>query len=233
MSESAELLDIGQVLDLLRIGLPIEVQVPMPDPEQSNVFFSQIMDCDASSLQISAPQHRGQRVDILLDGDPIYLRFSHEGVAYTCECRKLGWVHQPEGMRVSLPEQIERIQRRHFVRVDAELPVTLMLQLPDGAEVLLQTRTTDLSGGGMLITAERELPLYLDAELILSLPPEQPGPQAELLRLKAQICRLLRKDERFQIGLSFMNISEPQRDRLIRYIFRYQRESLKAKPYQR
>ncbi|PKL74830.1 MAG: hypothetical protein CVV27_18520 [Candidatus Melainabacteria bacterium HGW-Melainabacteria-1] len=219
----------SDVLDLLQIGLPIEVQVPMPDSEQTNVYFSQIIDRDQARLHISAPQRSGQQIDILLDGEPIFLRFSHAGIAYTCACRKLGWHHDPEGMLISHPYQVERIQRRNFVRVRAELPVTLTLldaRIPDP---VIRTRTTDLSGGGMMIVYDRDVPLYIDAQVQLTLPPESDsrGTVFDTLSLSAQICRSIACAEGFQIGLCFLNVAEKTQDRLVRFIFRHQREQIK------
>lgn len=216
----------------LAIGLPIEVQVPLQDSELTDVYFSQIMDLDARGIHISTPQRQGQVTQLFDSGDPVYIRIGLDGAFYTCLCHMLGWSGLSEGMVLSLPRQVRRLQRRRFMRIAASLPVTLkvLTQGPDLPSEWLPAVTTDLSGGGMMIRSAIELPVYTETEVRLSLPTDG-NRQARLLVFRAQICRCVTHETGYQLGLSFDEMSDNLRDRLISFIFCLEREIIRSKSH--
>lgn len=225
--------DLAYARSLLEIGLPIEVQVPLPDSELTQIYFSQIMDLSEQNVHISAPQRQGQTADILKIGESVDIQLMHAGLPHTLSCKMLGWHHQPEGILLSMPYHLERIQRRRFVRVRTELPVTLLIKDPRTDEqgllcepLQIQTRTTDLSGGGMMVSTQEPLDMYTDIEVRLVLPMESRLPQQppETLAFKAQVCRSLSTAEGYQVGLCFLELWDSTRDKIMRYIFNSERD---------
>ncbi|MEZ0371314.1 MAG: flagellar brake protein [Candidatus Sericytochromatia bacterium] len=229
---------LSEKFEFLALGLPIEVELQgMTD--QNDLYFSQIMDVGNESMLISIPQRQGRIASHLYPGDHVLLRVLLQDAHYSCNCRMLSWQEQPQGLFVSLPSQVQRIQRRNFVRVDAELPIHLTLfdpNQPDQPDQIIgniDSSTTDLSGGGLMAISEFEVAIDTLAEGKIYIPPENGDATQkwETIPFQAQVCRCLPHNGKFLIGVSFIEMNEGTRDRIIHYIFRYQRETIQHKPH--
>ncbi len=110
----------------------------------------------------------------------------------------------------------ELIQRREFVRVVAPQRV----KLDDLTGLVVDTHSVNLSGGGMLISAKPPLPIASETELQFSL---DLGPKQTPVVGMAKVVRV---EEDYQLGIVFTEISDVDRDRLIRFIFDRQRRAL-------
>jgi c-di-GMP-binding flagellar brake protein YcgR len=119
-------------------------------------------------------------------------------------------------LRISLSGDVERIQRREFVRVGAHIAVSVRGVDQDvGGE----TTTLDLSCRGMRITDTFELPLGIDVRIELQLPD---GPMTALGR----VVRV--GSEVDQKGIRFDDVSRADEDRLMRYIRDREVQALRA-----
>jgi hypothetical protein len=119
-------------------------------------------------------------------------------------------------LSIDLTGEVERIQRREFVRVDAHVPVSVR-----GIEEALggDTSTLDVSGGGIRIADPWELPLGLDVRVELALPNGEP------VRALGRVVRAAAEGEK---GISFDDLARPDEDRLIRYIRERERQAMRA-----
>jgi hypothetical protein len=120
-------------------------------------------------------------------------------------------------LTIALSGDVERIQRREFVRVAAHLDVTIRgIDEDVGGE----TTTLDLSCRGMRIADKFSLPLEIDVRIVLQLPD---GPPLEALGRVVRVG----SDEQ-QKGIRFDSVSRPDEDRLMRYIRDREVKALRA-----
>lgn len=218
--------------EFLELGQLVEVDVPAPVAGPATVYYCQIMDFDARQILISIPQRKGLVAGGLSPEQILSLRVFLSDASYACTCRVLAWQEQPQGLRLSLPLTAERIQRRNFVRVDAELPVVLQLPEEQSAGREFQGSTLDLSGGGLMLISDFSLPLESRLSGRLYLPSEKISENLQdfdILNFEAEVCRCEAQQSNYLLGLSFLDLAENLQDRLVRYIFRYQRESLQKR----
>ena len=111
-------------------------------------------------------------------------------------------------IRFEAATEPEVTQRREFVRIHSPRPVVLKAE----QEVIDDhAHTIDLSGGGMLVSGADTL--AVDDEVRFSM---QLGPRELLV---AGVARVVRVHDDGQRALSFIEIDEGDRDRLIRYVF--------------
>lgn len=109
----------------------------------------------------------------------------------------------------------EVIQRREFVRVIAPQRVTL----DDLAGLVVNTHSVNISGGGMLVSPSQPAPaIKTSLQFSLDLGPRQAPVTG--------IGTVVRAEEDDQLGIVFTEISDLDRDRLIRFIFDRQRRAL-------
>ena len=119
-------------------------------------------------------------------------------------------------LSIELSGEVERIQRREFVRVDAHVTVAVRgIDEPLGGE----TSTLDVSGGGIRIADPWGLPLGLDVRVELSLP------DGESVQALGRVVRAAAEDEK---GISFDDLARADEDRLIRFIRERERQAMRA-----
>lgn len=111
-------------------------------------------------------------------------------------------------------------QRRELVRVDVMLPVVLRWQTTIGVRTL-RTTTLDLSGGGALMVGPAGMKPGQPLTVCLAL-----GDGGPDLLLRAEVVRVV---ERTRLALRFTDISDRQRERIIRFTLRYQREQIRRR----
>ena len=120
-------------------------------------------------------------------------------------------------LTIGLSGDIERIQRREFVRVAAHLDVTIQGVDEDvGGE----TTTLDVSGSGMRIADKFNLPLGIDVRIELALPDGPP------LTALGRVVRV--GSDVDQKGIRFDSVSRTDEDRLMRYIRDREVKALRA-----
>jgi hypothetical protein len=119
-------------------------------------------------------------------------------------------------LSIDLTGEVERIQRREFVRVDAHVSVSVR-----GIDEELggDTSTLDVSGGGIRIADPWGLPLGLDVRVELALPNGEP------VRALGRVVRAAAEGEK---GISFDDLARADEDRLIRYIRERERQAMRA-----
>jgi hypothetical protein len=119
-------------------------------------------------------------------------------------------------LTLAMTGEVERIQRREFVRVDANLKVVVTGVDEDlGGE----TTTLDLSGRGVRVLDPWQLPLGLDVRLEILLPD---GPVHAL-------GRVVREAGDGERGISFSDLPRTDEDRVIRFIRERELQALRAK----
>ncbi len=116
-------------------------------------------------------------------------------------------------LRLEDPRSIEVLQQREYVRVMASRPV-LVYSAKDHFEI--ESYTVDVSGGGFLLAGPDTLKVGDRVQFRLAL-----GPDLEPVSGTAKVLRV---DSRGRRAAIFEEISEPDRRRLIRFIFDCQRD---------
>jgi hypothetical protein len=120
-------------------------------------------------------------------------------------------------LTIALSGDVERIQRREFVRVAAHLDVTVR---GVDQEVGGETTTLDVSISGMRIADKWNLPLGIDVRIELIMPE---GPPLSAL---GRVVRV--GSESDQKGIRFDSVSRTDEDRLMRYIRDREVKALRA-----
>ena len=120
-------------------------------------------------------------------------------------------------LTVTITGEVERIQRREFVRIEAFLDVTVRgVDAPVGGD----TTTLDVSGAGIQIQDKWNLPLGTDVRVELRLPEGPP------LRALGRVVREGAEPE--HKGIRMDGIARADEDRLMRYIRDREVQALRA-----
>ena len=123
---------------------------------------------------------------------------------------------------------IEKVERRSFFRMDCELEVqyrTFKLLLPDNEMhgEFLYSKTRNISGGGICLVTEDKLETGTFVEAILKM--------KQRLRFVGVVVRTIEVKSKgkiiYETGIEFVRIENRDRENIVSYVFKTQRERLK------
>lgn len=203
------------------------VLVEIPSETAHEVYTSRIVKIRGNDIAL-AMLRRNQKSIPLNYQEP--LRFTiikHDAVyEFTARITYLGFSY----FYVPVPVTVIRKQRRYEVRVPAKFPVEVLYSYRDGIPVAAYlTHSMDLSAGGIKILTPVQYPPNTLLRLILNVP------EYEEFYLAAVVIRTGRS-ERQEFGnpypdwtaLKFQQISEQQRKKIRKFIYRWQELRVKS-----
>lgn len=186
-------------------------------------YSSRVEDVLSDAVVLAMPMSKGYPV-MLQQGEFFYGRTVADGVVYMFTCTLLERKLSPLPIwKASLPTNVERVQQRSFVRVDATVPVRMAIEPAKAGEatLLLEATTKDISGGGAKIIYKHRLPAGTQMKLTLQLP------EIGEVETEAQVVRTDKPQEDRPIhwvALRFINLHETVRSKIIKYVFKRQME---------
>ncbi|HUX47532.1 MAG TPA: PilZ domain-containing protein [Desulfosporosinus sp.] len=194
------------------------VELVALEGEHEGKYRSRIEEVGERIIAVGAPFDHGEVVP-LLEGTKIRLTFWDEAATYSFEGKIMQKIAVPVPMFVlELPDSVAKVQRRDYVRVPAYYPVSFRSVTKEGLSDLQKGTLLDLSGGGMRFSTkdlvENESLLYV----LLTLPKGD-------LKTPARVCRVekIEDSKHYRVSVEFHDISERERDRIIRCVFDIQR----------
>ncbi|HEX3033121.1 MAG TPA: PilZ domain-containing protein [Bacillota bacterium] len=130
---------------------------------------------------------------------------------------------------IAIPENIDRTQRRNFVRVDVSLQMTFFTQNEDQISFeTFNTKTRDLSGGGLRFDFDERLPLETTLDVLIDLPATGCVPAYGKVSVVGKVVRCLPigspARRKYSIGVEFVVVEKQDREAIIRYLFEHQRQ---------
>ncbi|WP_020616704.1 flagellar brake protein [Paenibacillus daejeonensis] len=201
------------------------LQVASPDETEAQIEYkSRIADSGDGNLLIEIPLNESTgRYKKLYLGDELSAFFVAEGgvkhyfnshvIGFKEDVVRLVAIHKPD------PEQITKIQRRSFLRVAAELE--LAVRLTEGIKFV--ALTDDVGGGGISFVCDGKWKLkfgdVLDCWLLI---PYKNG-SLEHANFKSEVVRVKQFESgRSQLMCKFSEISDGERQKIIRFCFERQ-----------
>jgi c-di-GMP-binding flagellar brake protein YcgR len=197
-------------------GAVIELKIPEGD-YQGN-YYTKVEEIREQTLYIGAPYHQGEIVPLRV-GTVLEVLFNDQMSAYIFNSTIKQRTAVPTPVFVlDIPNEIRKIQRRSFVRVKTFLPLTYQVVTKEGLSQPQKGNALDLSGGGMCFETFNKLENNELLSLRLTLPSGE-------LNIGARILRANKSEETksYKISSEFHEISEHDRDLIIRYVFELQR----------
>lgn len=215
---------------LPKVNQILHLQINSIDEEESRQEYKcRISDITEDYIQVEVPMNeRTGRLKRLYAGDELSVYFMTEGgMKNYFTTTVLGF--REEGIRTVIirkpdPASITKIQRRSYLRVPAALDVAVKL----GDTLKLVAVTDDVSGGGVSILCDLAAPfnqgdmLACWLLLIVKGKPDHIPFKGEIVRVKPL------ESGKLLVMLRFSEISDKDREKVIRYCFERQLEIRKV-----
>ena len=206
------------------------LQVRIVDDPNPATYYSRINDIAEGKLVIAWPTnggirllvHRDQILDfsIMRDGSP----YSFTGLVDATALEPLPQI------TLILSSHVMRVQRRQNFRIKCLLPIEITGFIRESAqdEILsplhIQTTTYDLSASGFAIRHPKRIPEGTLLEIKLGLPDGNPSIKAPC---RVVYSEALGETSRFyRTGMQYLAISEWERARIVRFVYRTQLKGL-------
>jgi c-di-GMP-binding flagellar brake protein YcgR len=201
------------------------LQVKSIDEEEAKIEYkSRITDVTDEGIVMEVPVHeRSGQLKKLYMGDEISACFENEGgvknyfntsvVGLKEDVIQLVVIKKPD------PEAITKIQRRRFVRVPAELEIAVKFS----NQLQFVAITGDIGGGGISFICDGYIPLSFKYTISCWLLVPFKAGTIEHIPLKGEIVRVKVLETGKQLAkLRFVDITESDRQKLIRFCFERQ-----------
>jgi c-di-GMP-binding flagellar brake protein YcgR len=205
------------------------LQVRLPEEENSDTYHSRINDISEGKLIVAWPTHGGIRLIAHRD-QMLTFHFLRDDVPH--EFNGIVDDMNPTGLpqiAIILSSAITRIQRRQNFRIKCMLPVEIAGSLKDSRDnsitpLNVRTTTCDLSASGLAIRYAKPIAENSLVEAKLALPDDAPP-----IRIP---CRIVYSDSPgqkqmlYRTGMRYLALSESERARIVRYVYRSQLKGL-------
>ncbi len=207
---------------LLSIGTSIFIDKDFT--ENSEKFKSKVVDMGDGFVMIDYPTHvETGRTAFFLDGTQLFVNFTDsKKISYTFRTEVGGRLNKGIPMlKLTYPgdDQLIKIQRRQFVRVESTLDIAI-----EKNGRFSQYVAADLSAGGISLILPNEEVLSADEILSLIIVLPFASHDIKYVKVTAKVIRVWEKGGRIMASLEFEGINQIEQQYIIRYCFERQRQ---------
>lgn len=208
-----------------KINDVLYIQLDTGDEKEAKIVYkSRISDMDDESMYMEVPLQEGTgRLKKLYIGDELSAFFLTEGgvknyfnsyvLSHHEDVIRLVRIKKPD------PDQITKVQRRSFLRVQAELEVAVIAK--DGTQFL--TKTDDVGGGGVSFHLKPGQTITEGSLLTCWILVPYKNGAVEHVPFEGEVVRVKQlPTNRSIVMLKFNQIVDMERQKLIRYCFERQ-----------
>ncbi len=210
---------------LPKVNQHLFIQVMSDDnAEENEEYKSRVADVSADHLFIEIPINvKTGKLKRMQKGDMLSAYFINEaGVKFYFNTFVAGFreeVIRLIAIRKPDPESVSKIQRRGFLRVSAELEISI--KLTEQAQFL--GITEDIGGGGLSFLCEGTFPLKANDNVSCWLLIQYKKGSVEHVPFKGELVRVKQLETGRQLAmLKFSDITDFNRQKVIRYCFERQ-----------
>lgn len=213
--------------NVLQIGEKIEVRYRGDRANsKKEISYSMVQDVKSGDeIVISLPMLKGMTILLELGQEVEIIYYRDDGCfIFAAKVVEQFSVASASLIRLKKISSVKRLQRRNYFRLKVTLPIYIreLKEDPDqDPGPWLKAYTLNLSGGGARISSNEKLDKGALLECRLELNEEE-----VILNGKVVRSQLVEDDPivRYEIGLSFIDIAESDRDSIIKFIFQEQRK---------
>ena len=209
---------------MMKLGEGIEV-VLNPGTNKEKAYLSMVQDIDDDYFIINSPMRKGKAL-LLHIGENVAINYYRKQGQYYFMATVIAQYQDEElhFFKLRRGTKVRRLQRRNFYRLQKSIPVNIEFDITDSEESeAISVYTSDIGGGGICIIHEQILPIGMHVKSQFELKLDG---KLEKIVAGGEVVRCDHIDSiegKYKIGISFIDISETTRDKIIKYVFNEQR----------
>ncbi|WOV85989.1 flagellar brake domain-containing protein [Sporosarcina oncorhynchi] len=205
----------------MRLKVGTTVIIDKDYTENGDKYKSKVVDAGDDYVMIDYPAHiETNRTAFFMDGTQLLISFVDNKMSFAFRAEVTGRMNKGIPMlKLSYPgdEQLIKIQRREFVRVETAIDVAV-----NHAGVSSQFVAEDISAGGIALNlGDKEV--FEESDIVnLSVVLPYVNDDIKYVRTEAQAVRIWEKDGRRIASMQFSEIDTTDRQNIIRFCFERQ-----------
>jgi c-di-GMP-binding flagellar brake protein YcgR len=211
----------------LKVGTPLTLVLHKPGEEEAHRYRCKLVDYDHNNIYIDYPIHmQTGKTGFFLEGTQFQASFV--GLDQSVYWFKTNVIARK---KMNIPvivlpfsgmDELRRIQRRKYVRVEASVDVAV-----EGEHASFPTLTQDISGGGLMILLPASDLLEQGEEIQLTLVVPMNTGETHYLEMTGKVIRIVEAKDAHsdRVSIEFVKIQEKDRQLIIRYCFEQQMQS--------
>ena len=220
-------------LDELKSHITINdiLQVRIMDDPNPATYHSRIDDISEGKLMIAWPTNAGIRL-ILHRDQMLDFYFVRDGTPHMFS----GLVDETRSeplpqITIILSSAVSQVQRRQNYRIKCLLPVEIVGNIREDSRseattaLKIKTVSNDLSASGISVRFAKRIPEGTPVDIKLSLPDD--GPAINIPCTVVYSEYLTENQILYRTGLHYLTLSEGERARIVRYVYRTQLQGLR------
>lgn len=210
---------INDVDKFLSVNQKLLLEVKVGD--YAGTYDSRIEDMLGEEMHIAMPSERGVTVP-LKPKTKAHISFVMDRGRMSFKSVVEDRFMDPRPMlKVVKPDVLFREELRSFFRVDTRIPVKILVDINEGdiiKQKMYEAKILDLSGGGCRVSCDAPIAKNDVFELFFL------GSIDRLDSVKLEAKRIRKVEEHIEVGSEFYSVSQGDRDKIIKYVFKRQVE---------
>ncbi|MBW5446667.1 glycosyl transferase [Cohnella sp. CFH 77786] len=204
--------------------------MPVPDPESASTLRSRVADMDENSIWLEIPlDEKTRRYHRPQPGEQLRMfYFTQDGVKHLFTTTVTGVKKDTVTVfSVNKPnlDEIEREQRRSFLRVEAQLELALRI----GDKTRFTAITDDVGGGGLSFRTDRKWPLVPGTSLSCWLLLTFKNGNIGHAKFEGEVVRAMPVEpDKHLVMMRFTDIQDAEQQKIIRFCFERQLDKHKG-----
>lgn len=197
-----------------------------PHKKEKEKYLSKIIDMDEQFLYVNNP--RNQPTSMLKEIGEVTVDYVQNGVPYKFKSQIVKHVELTvPALVIKIParEDIKKIQRREFVRIQTDVDVAL--HFPNSSTSPIVSVTYDISGGGASVIVPPKTEISDEQHVAVYFVLHSSSIDYEYIQADAEIIRFHTFEKVNTVSLKFLFISDRDQQKIINYCFDKQREKRK------
>lgn len=204
-----------------------KVNIKLADKKDySGIYCSRVEDVGNEKITCAMPSQKGILIPLKI-GETVKILMTKSDGIYSFASPVLDRGLEPLPIfSVCYPSSIERHQRRKYFRIPMSLDLELAVERTcqrTGRKLISEQQNgliLNLSGGGIYFISRKKLEINDRLRINFMLPN---GLEFDKLACQVNREEILREKQQFRYSAEFTHISERIRERIIAYVFEYQR----------
>ncbi|WP_337020382.1 flagellar brake protein [Oceanobacillus massiliensis] len=213
----------------MKIGTVLNLEIREAKTGEIHEYHCKIVEKNKKYFMIDYPIHsKTKRTAHLKKGTFISVTFIGNDQAiyqFTSKIADKVKMNIP-ALAITIPENedIKRIQRREYVRI--ETSVDIAVHSADKLFAPFTTVTSDISGGGMAIVVPKNIQLEINSKADVWLPLPMQNSEYHYVYGQTEIVLIREVNNRVNlVSLKFNSIGQADRQKIVRFCFEKQREA--------
>lgn len=212
----------------LRLSIGTTLTIDKDFTESSEQYKSKVVDHGDGYVMIDYPTHiETGKTAIFMDGTQLLISFVVKNVSFAYRAEVVGRVKKEIPMlKLTYPgdDQLVKIQRREFVRVETAIDVAV-----DFGGFFRQFVAEDISAGGIALNIGHDDSFEGSESVELTIVLPFANNDIKYIRTEAKAVRIWEKDGRRIASMQFNNIDNVDRQNVIRFCFERQLQARNEK----